>query len=111
MVPDQIKNLKVQVDPKIPSVTLNWAPPQNLSAGTPSFCSMFSRYHIRFKPKGRQHYNEIDMDWTTTGIVLNRETGLTPHTTFTFEVRAQCGEDVGQWRAVSAFFRKLRKRL
>ena len=105
--PDPVENLKIHVDPCIPSVTLTWAPPQNSGIGSPDSCLNVSRYLIRFKPRGAWQYKEITVDGSMTSLVLKRESGLTPHTTSIFEVRAQCGDNVGQWKTVSAFVGKL----
>ena len=104
--PDTVEKLKINVNPKIPSVTLNWGPPLILETGTR--ISDISRYHIRFKQNRGRHYEEAFVDGSTTSIVLTRESRLTTHTTFTFEVRAQSGDDVGQWKAVSAFVGELK---
>ena len=106
LVPDTVENLKVNVNPKIPNVTLTWAPPLILE--TTTTISDITRYHIRFKPNKGRHYNEAFVDGSTTSIVLNRESGLTTHTTFTFEVRAQSGDDMGQWKSTSAFVGELK---
>ena len=70
-----------------------------------------SSYHIRFKPQGRQHYNEVYVNGSTTSIVLSEESGLSLHTTVIFEVRAQSGDDFGEWKVVSAFIGESHKRL
>ena len=101
--PDPVENLKIHVDPCTPSVTLTWAPPQNSGVGSPDSCLDVSRYLIRFKPRGTWRYNEIIVDGSTTILVLKRESGLTPHTTSIFEVRAESGNNLGQWKTVSAF--------
>ena len=93
-----------------PSVTLTWDPPHNVNAGTQSTCSDVNSYHIRFKPKERQHYNEVKVNGSTTSIVLGKKDGLYLHTTFIFEVRAQSGDDFGEWEVVSAFIGELHKR-
>ena len=49
------------------------------------------------------------MDGSTTSLVLKKESWLTPHTTFIFEVKAQSGKYVGQWKTVSAFVGELNK--
>ena len=107
--PDPVENLKVHVDPSIPSVTLTWAPPQNSGVASPDSCLDVSRYHIRFKERGTQHYKEMTVDGSTTSLVLKKESGLTPHTTFIFEVKAQSGKFLGQWKTVSAFVGELNK--
>ena len=105
--PDPVENLKVHMDPCVPSVTLTWAPPQNSGLPSPDSCLDVSRYHIRFKSKGTRRYKEMTVDGSTTSLVLKRESGLTPHTTFIFEVSAQSGDCVGQWKTVSVFVGEL----
>ena len=105
MVPSVVEKLKVDVDPNVPSVTLNWAPPQN----TETQCSWsdVSSYHIRFKPQGRDYYDEMSVSSSTTSVVLKRDSGLVLHATSIFEVRAQCGDNLGAWRvAVSKYIGK-----
>lgn len=109
LVSDTVENLKTDVNPKIPTVTLTWAPPLILE--TTTTISDVSSYHIRFKPNRGRHYEEAFVDGSTTSIVLNRESGLTSHTTFTFEVRAQSGDGMGQWKAVSTFVGEFKKML
>ena len=101
LVPGPVEKLKIHVDKSIPSATLTWAPPQNVGADSPSTCSEVSQYHIRFKPKGRKDYREMTVDGSATSIVLNRESGLIPHTSFTFEVRTQSRDNLGDWKSVS----------
>ena len=98
LVPGPVEKLKIHVDKTIPSATLTWTSPQNVCVGS---LSEISQYHIRFKPKGRKDYHEMTVDGSTTSIVLNRESGLTPHTSFTFEVRAQSRDNLGDWKSVS----------
>ena len=108
LVSDTVENLRADVNPKIPTVTLTWAPP--LIVETTTTISDITRYHIRFKQNRGQHYEEF-VDGSKTSIVLNRKSGLTTHTTFTFEVKAQSGDDMGQWKAVSAFVGELKNML
>ena len=92
------------MDPNVPCATLTWDPPQNVKkTGIPSSLLSNSKYNIRFKPKGREHYNEVDVDGSTTSVVLKRESGLIPLTTSMFEVRAQCGDNLGKWKAISRY--------
>ena len=95
------------MDPCVPSVTLTWDPPQNAGLASPDSCLDVSRYHIRFKSKGSWRYDEMTVDRSTTSLDLKRESGLTPHTTFIFEVSAQSGDRLGQWKTVSAFVGEL----
>jgi len=46
------------------------------------------------------------VDSSTTSIILNRDSGLIPLTTSTFEVRAQCGDDLGEWSVISSYVGK-----
>ena len=104
-VPGPIENLKIDVNPKVPSVTLTWDPPQNVEVVTQ--CSRSEmKYHIRFKPLEREHYDDKIVDSSTTTIVLKRDSGLIPHATTIFEVKAQCGDDLGEWTAVSKYIGK-----
>ena len=107
MVPDTVENLKVHMNPNIPSVTLTWTPPLILETGTP--ISVINWYHIRFKPNRRQHYEEVFVDGSTNSIIIDRQLGLTTNTTYSFEIRAQNDDDVGQWKAVSAFVGELKR--
>ena len=50
------------------------------------------------------------MNGSTTSITLSEESGLSLHTTFTFEVRAQSGDDFGEWEVVSELIGELHKR-
>lgn len=106
LVPGPVEKLKVHVDKSIPSATLTWAPPQNVGAER---LSDVSKYHIRFKPRGRKDYHEMTVDGSTTSVVLNRKSGLTPHTSFTFEVMAQSRDNLGDWKSVSTVVGKLNK--
>ena len=94
--------MKATVDPKVPSVDLTWDPPTNTSdAGD------VTKYHICFKQDGKEwcESEEMTVDGSTTSIVLTRESGLVPLlTTYDFAVRAQSGEDIGEWETVSAYF-------
>ena len=100
LIPDPVENLKIDVDQDAPSITLAWEPPRNVGA---SPWTDVSSYWIRFKPQGKKYYEEMNVDSSTTSIVLKRDAGLIPHTRSIFEVRAQCGDDLGKWKQVSAF--------
>jgi len=90
------------VDPNVPSATLTWDPPKNVTrTGTQSF--LLNTYNVRFKPEGREHYDEVDVDGSATSVILKRESGLIPLTTSMFEVRAQCGDNLGKWKAISRY--------
>ena len=108
LVPDTVENLKVHVNSNIPSVTLTWTPPLISETVTP--ISVIKWYHIRFKPSREQHYEEIFVDGSTNSIIIDRKLGLTTNTTYSFEIRAQNDDDdVGQWKAVSAFVGELKR--
>ena len=102
-VPGPVENLRVAVNPNVPSVTLAWCKPQNV--GPQCSWSRVDNYHIRCKPQGREHYDEVNMrvGWNRTRVVLKRDSGLVPHTTTIFEVKAQCENALGEWTAVSVF--------
>ena len=86
------------VNPEVPSVDLTWDPPANASdAGD------VTAYHICFKQDGREWCNEMTVDGSTTSVALTRETGLVPQNTYEFAVRAQSGDDIGEWETVSAY--------
>ena len=108
IIPDSVDNLKVQVDSNIPSATLTWDPPCNCIVGTQSTCTDVSSYHIRFKQE-RQHYNDVYVNGAKTSVVFSEELGLSLNATFTFEVRAQSGDNFGEWKAVSVFIGELHK--
>ena len=77
---------------------LTWDPPANASeAGNVTV------YHLWFKPKGREHYREMTVDGSATSVVLARESGLIPQTTYDFGVRAQSGDGLGDWKIVSTY--------
>ena len=86
------------LNPDVPSVTLTWDPPSNVGAGTQSYVT---QYHVRFKPRGR---NNAKICCSATSIVLDKDSGLIPLTTYRFGVRAQCGDCIGLWKAVSSYF-------
>ena len=106
LVPDPVENLNVDVDPSVPSVTLTWDLPRNVGVRFQRSWSDVSSYHIRFKPQDREHYHDMGVDRSTPCVVLKRESGLIPHTTTIFEVRAQCGDDLGEWKQASRFIGK-----
>jgi len=97
--------LTATVDVHKPSVTLNWDPPAN--AKDPRD---ITNYQIRFWDNDRdlsklKCYNSVKLvKGSTTNIVITRESGLRPLTTFTFEVRARSGDNICQeWKSVSTF--------
>ena len=103
LTPGPVQNLRATVDTRKPSVTLNWDPPAN--AKHPGDVT---NYQIRFWDNDRdlsklKCCNSVKLvKGSTTNIVITREPGLRPMTTFTFEVRARSGDSVCQeWKSVS----------
>ena len=103
LVPNQVENLAASLNPNVPSVTLTWDPPSNVGVGTQSSWPDVTKYHIRFFRRGTC----FEIYCSTTSVVLNRDSGLTPLITSKFEVRAQCGDCIGKWKSVSVFIGKL----
>jgi len=98
LTPDPVQKLTAVVDTHTPSVTLNWKPPANAA-----YKGLVTKYEIHFNSDNGFHGEEF-VNGSTTTTVITRESGLRPLTTFTFEVRAYCGDDVsGEWRTVSTF--------
>ena len=58
-VPGPVKNLRIAVNPNVPSVTLAWCKPQNV--GPQRSWLYVDSYHIRSKPQGREHYDKVNM--------------------------------------------------
>ena len=87
-------------------MALSWDRPRNVRVETQRSTSYVSKYYIRFKPKDRQHYDEVTVDSSATNKILSRESGLIPWTMSMFEVRAQCGDDLGEWNAISSYVGK-----
>ena len=94
-----VEKLTATVDIHKPSVTLKWDPPAN--AGYPGDVT---KYQVRFWDKEKSCYSEEIVNGSRTTTVITRESGLTPLTETTFEVRACSGDDVSQeWRTVTTF--------
>ena len=77
---------------------LTWDPPAN--AGDAGSVTV---YHLYFKPEGTERYSEMSVDGSTTSVLLDRESGLIPQTTYDFGVRAQSGNNMGDWKMVSTY--------
>ena len=90
------------MDTNIPSLTLTWDKPSNVKAAKD-----VTAYDIRFRPAGswwRKDYHKMTVDSPATSVLLTRENGLNPLTTYDFEVRARnTGHNEGEWRKVSEY--------
>jgi len=94
--PDPVRNLSVTIDE---NVTLSWNPPANIQNA-----EEVSEYQIRFKPDGREHYNQMMVkDSCTASIDFTQDSRLVSSIIYNFEVRArnECRE--GEWEKMSAF--------
>jgi len=63
-------------------------------------------YDIRFRPAGSwwiQGYRKIAVNSPATTVLLTRENGLNPLTTYEFEVRARNDHCEGEWSKVSIY--------
>ena len=83
------------------SLTLNWDKPSNVKTA-----EEVTAYDIRFRPAGRwwiQGYHKMIMDSSATSVVLTRENGLNPLTTYEFEVRTRNDHCEGEWSKVSKY--------
>jgi len=98
-VPGQVQNLRSTLDPDIPTLTLHWDKPRNMTADGDITC-----YDIRFKPCGREgSYSEETVVAPATSILLTRELGLRPLTKYNFDVRAQSVSGEGRWSRLSEY--------
>lgn len=86
------------MNPSAPSVELTWDPPTNASGS-----GDVTKYHICFKLDGRDCCDETTVDGSTTSIVLTRDSGLVPQTTYEFGVRAQSADNIGEWERLSTY--------
>ena len=101
LVPGQVQNLRSTLESDILSLTLNWDKPSNVKTA-----EEVTAYDIRFRPAGRwwiQGYHKMTMDSSATSVVLTRQNGLNPLTTYEFEVRAQNDHCEGEWSKVSKY--------
>ena len=102
--PGPVENLKVAVNPNVPSVTLTWnapGPVENLKVAVNPMS-----YEVRFRPRLSQQYKELPpVDCHCRDITLGRER-LKPLTTYDFEVRAVSSDGAGPWTAVTQYFCK-----
>ena len=89
------------LDTSGPSLTLNWDRPSNTQTAED-----VRAYIIRFRPSGcvrEDAYYEMTVSAPVTNILLTREDGLKPLTGYDFEVRAQNGDNNGEWSTVSQY--------
>jgi len=89
------------MDTNIPSLTLNWNKPSNVT-----IAEEVTAYDIRFRPAGSwwiQGYHKMTVDSPATSVVITRENGLNPLTTYDFEVRARNDHCEGEWNKVSKY--------
>jgi len=102
LVPGQVQNLRSTLNPKIPSLTLNWDKPSNVKTA-----EEVTAYDIRFRPAAswwRKGYYKMTVDSPATSVLITRENGLNPLTTYDFEVRARnAGLHEGEWSKVSKY--------
>jgi len=101
VVPGQVQNLKSTLDTNAPSLTLHWDKPSNVKAA-----EEVTAYDIRFRPAGSSRskdYRNMTVDSPATSVLLTRENGLNPLTTYDFEVRAQNDYCEGEWSKVSKY--------
>ena len=85
------------LQPRIPelSVTLRWGVPKENREDE------ITAYDIRFRPKDADGYiNETSVHGAYKTITLTSTSGIAPLTTYEFEVRARCGDSVGNWTTV-----------
>jgi len=101
LVPGLVQNLQTLVDPRHPSVSLNWDPPLNFKRP-----GEVTAYHIRFKPCDKSTYDEMRVDVGTTSILLTRSLGLKVSAMHSFEVRALNAQAEGEWKMVSTYVGK-----
>jgi len=99
LVPGQVQNLRSTLDTNIPSLTLNWDIPSNVETA-----EEVTAYDICFRPAGswwrswwRKDHYKMTVDSPATSILITRENGLNPLTTYEFEVRARNDHGVGEW--------------
>ena len=82
-------------------MTLSWMRPGNVQV-----VEELTEYHIRFKPFGDDEYVEKTVSGSATSVVLTRESGLVPLKKYHFQVRAQSGYCMGDWKELTSSFGK-----
>jgi len=76
LVPGQVQNLRSTLDPDIPTLTMHWDKPINMTTD-----GDVKSYDIRFKPYGSEgNYCQKTVVAPATSIILTRESGLKPLT-------------------------------
>jgi len=101
VVPGRVQNLRSILDTNKPSLTLNWDKPNNVVTAEDLIA-----YDIRFRPAvgWRKDYHMLTVDSPVTSVLLTRENGLNPLTTYDFEVRAQNAvHNEGKWIKLSKY--------
>ena len=102
LIPGQVQNLRSTLDPDIPTLTLHWDKPRNMTTD-----GDVKSYDIRFKPCGRKgNYCQMAVVAPATSILLTRESGLKPMTKYDFEIRAQSFDQEGKWTKHSKYISK-----
>ena len=99
LVPGQVQNLRSTLDPDIPTLTLHWDKPRNMTTD-----GDVKSFDVRFKPCGREgNYCKETVVAPATSILLTRESGLKPLTKYDFDVRAQSVFQEGRWSTLSKY--------
>ena len=99
LTPGPVQNLTATVDTNKPSVTLNWDRPTNARCA-----GDVTKYEVHFWEEEEGRHSEKFVNGSATTAVITWQSGIRALATFTFRVRAYCGDDVSQkWETVSAF--------
>jgi len=102
LVPGKVQNLRSTLDITVPTLTLHWDKPKNITTD-----GDVKSYDIRFKPCGREgNYCKKTVVAPATSILLTRESGLKPMTKYDFEIRAQNSYREGKWTKHSKYIGK-----
>jgi len=102
LVPGKVQNLRSTLDVNVPTLTLHWDKPKNITTD-----GDVKSYDIRFKPCGREgNYHKETVVAPATSILLTRESGLKLWTKYDFEIRAQNSYQEGKWTKHSKYIGK-----
>ena len=104
LVPGQVQNLRSSLDTNVPTLTLNWDKPSNMTTD-----GDVVSYHIHFKPTGsgwEGNYCTKNVIPPSTSILLTRESGLKPMTKYDFEIWAQSSHHKGKRTKHSKYISK-----
>ena len=102
LVPGKVQNLRSTIDVNVPTLTLHWDKPKNVTTD-----GDVKSYDIRFKPCGREgNYRKETVVAPATSILLTRESGLKLWTKYDFEIRAQNSYQEGKWTKHSKYIGK-----